>query len=231
MTTPTTLAAPDGHTFDAHRAEPEGSPLGGIVVVQEIFGVNDHIRAVTDRFAAAGYLAVAPALFDRIRRGVELDYDAAGTEEGRDLAWSGPLDGPLTDIAATADALGAELGGAGRVATVGYCYGGMLSAATACRSPRSIGAAVAYYPSMAAQLLVADQPHVPLLVHLGDTDARVTPADGRALQDRWPDAEFHRYPAGHGFNCDRRADFDQASSDLAFERTLAFLAAHLDGGA
>ncbi|MFN8019474.1 MAG: dienelactone hydrolase family protein [Acidimicrobiales bacterium] len=225
------LTAPDGHAFDAYVAEPAGTPSAAVVVVQEIFGVNDHIRSVADRFAAAGFLAAAPALFDRIQRGVELDYDAAGTEAGRELAWGAPIDHPITDLVATADHLAVRVAGAGRVATVGFCYGGMLSAAVACRAPRSIGAAVAYYPSMAAELLVADQPHVPLLVHLGDTDTRVTPEDGRRLEARWPDATFHRYPAGHGFNCDRRADFDRASSDLAFARTIDFLHRTVGDGA
>ena len=225
------LSADDGHVLSAHRAEPAGPPLGGVVVVQEIFGVNSHIRSVADRFAAAGFLAVAPALFDRVERGVELDYDAAGTEAGRDLAWNLPMDQALADVCAAADALAAELGGPARVATVGFCYGGMLSAATSSRRARHIGAAVAYYPSMAAQLLVEDQPHVPLLVHLGDLDPRVTPADGRQLAERWPDAEFHSYPAGHGFNCDLRPGHDAASSQLAWERTIAFLQANLETGA
>ena len=225
------VTAADGHVLHAYQADPPDPPRAAVVVVQEIFGVNAHIRSVVDRFAAAGFLAAAPALFDRIRPGVELEYDAAGTEEGRDLAWGAPLDGPLADLTATAAHLAASVEGAANVATVGFCYGGMLSAAMACRAPRSIGGAVAYYPSMAAQLLVADQPHVPLVVHLGDTDARVTPADGRALEARWPDATFHHYPAGHGFNCDQRADFDQASSDLAFDRTVAFLRHTLGQGA
>ena len=225
------IRADDGHRFAAHRADPTGPPRGGVVVIQEIFGVNDHIRAVTDRLAAEGFVAVAPALFDRVERGAELAYDAAGTEAGRDLAWNLPLDQPLTDLTATADLLAAELGGAGRVATVGFCYGGMLSAAMASRKARHLGAAVAYYPSMAAQLLVKDQPHLPLLVHLGEQDQRVTPEDGAALAQRWPEAEFHTYPAGHGFNCDLRDDHHPEASALAWERTVGLLAAHLEGGA
>lgn len=224
------LTAPDGHVFTAHRREPEGTPIGGVVVVQEIFGVNDHIRSVTDRFADAGFLAVAPALFDRVLPGAELAYDAEGTEAGRDLAWNLPIDHPLDDLTATADALAAEVGGAANVAAVGFCYGGMLSAALASRRARHLGAAVAYYPSMAAQLLVKDQPHVPLLVHLGELDPRVTPADGAALAERWPEAEFHTYPAGHGFNCDLRDGHHPEASALAWERTVAFLTDHLESG-
>src|SRR6478609_771466 len=140
------------------------------------------------------------------------------------------MDHPLADLTATADALAREVGGAADVATVGFCYGGMLSAAMASRRARHLGAAVAYYPSMAAQLLVKDQPHIPLLVHLGELDSRVTPADGAALAARWPEAEFHTYPAGHGFNCDLRDDHHPEASALAWDRTVAFLTTHLEGG-
>lgn len=225
------LTAEDGHVLSAYRSDPEGVPLGGVVVIQEIFGVNDHIRSVADRFAAAGFVAVAPALFDRVQRGAELTYDAAGTEAGRDLAWNLPIDHPLADLTATADHLAVEVGGAAAVAAVGFCYGGMLSAALASRKARHLGAAVAYYPSMAAQLLVKDQPHIPLLVHLGELDPRVTPADGAALAERWPEARFHTYPAGHGFNCDLRDDHHPEASALAWERTVAFLQANLERGA
>ena len=225
------LTATDGHVLTAHRSEPTGTPIGGVVVIQEIFGVNAHIRSVADRFAAAGFLALAPALFDRTRRGVELAYDAEGTEVGRDLAWKAPIDVAILDLEAATDALAGELGGPARVGATGFCYGGMLAAALASRSASHLAASVAYYPSMAAQLLVDDRPDIPLLVHLGDTDARVTPEDGAALAERWPSAEFHRYPAGHGFNCEHRADYSAEASELAWERTIAFLTATLETGA
>jgi carboxymethylenebutenolidase len=221
------ITAADGHVLTAHRADPEGEPRGGVVVIQEIFGVNDHIRSVAERFAAEGFVAVAPALFDRSRRGVELDYDLEGLETGRDLAWNAPIDVAITDLEAAADLVAGELGGARRVGATGFCYGGMLAAALASRAPEHLAASVAYYPSMAAQLLEGDAPRIPLLVHLGDTDQRVTVADGQVLEARWPDATFHHYDAGHGFNCDRRADFDAAASELAWTRTVAFLAGHL----
>lgn len=226
------LTTADGHRFTAHRAEPVDPPadvpLGGVVVVQEIFGVNAHIRSVADRFAAAGYLALAPRLFDRLERGVELAYDAEGVTRGQALAWDRlPIADAVTDVAATADALAAELGGAGRVGVVGFCFGGMVAAAAAARIPDRIGAAVAYYPSLAAQLLVDDVVRAPLLVHLGDTDQRVTVADGETLRARWPEATYHRYHAGHGFNCDLRPGYDAPAAALAWDRTLAFLAHHL----
>ena len=224
------LTAADDHTFGAYRVEPPGAARGAVIVIQEIFGVNGHIRSVADRVAEAGYVAVAPYLFDRVGPGIELGYDAEGVERGRDVAWNLPLIDTMEDLRTTAADLAGEMGGADRVGAVGFCYGGMLAAAMTSRVPRHFGAAVAYYPSMAAQLLTKDQPHLPLLVHLGDTDARVTPEDGRTLEARWPDATFHRYPAGHGFNCELRPDFDEAAAALAWERTLAFLGDHLDAG-
>lgn len=233
------ITSADGTSLSAYRAEPTGSPRGGVLVIQEIFGVNAHIRSVADRMADAGFLALAPALFDRVRPGVELDYDLEGATTGRELAWELlPLAETVTDLEAAADALeaaadalAAEVGGPANVGSVGFCYGGMLSCALASRSGHHLAAAVAYYPSMAAQILQSDQPHVPLLVHLGDRDTRVTPDDGATLEARWPDATFHRYPAGHGFNCDRRADYDAASAATAWERTIDFLAANLAPGA
>lgn len=225
------LTATDGHTFTAHRADPPGEPLGGVVVIQEIFGVNEHIRAVADRFAAAGFVAVAPALFDRVERGVELGYDSEGMAKGRGMAWELPIEPPLADLAATADALAHELGGPARVGVVGFCYGGMLSAALASRAPEHLAAAVAYYPSRAAQLLTDDRIECPLMIHLGDEDQGVTVADGQALAKRWPTAEVHRYEgAGHGFNCDLRAGYHAHASARAWDRTVAFLTGHLAGG-
>lgn len=225
-----TLTAADGTAFSAYRADPLGAPRGGVVVIQEIFGVNAHIRDVTDQYAAAGFVAVAPALFDRVETGVELAYDQDGMVRGQAIAWNTlTIEDALSDVRATADALAAELGGAGHVGLVGYCYGGMLAAAAASRASDHVAAAVAYYPSRSAQLLVDDRPGVPLLVHLGTEDQGITPEDGRTLEARWPTATFHRYEgAGHGFNCDQRAGFHAEASALAFDRTVAFLADHLD---
>ena len=223
------LTAADGHRFSAYRADPTGPPEGGVVVVQEIFGVNRHIRSVVDRFADEGFVAVAPALFDRIERGVELGYDLDSAVKGVDLAWERlPLDDAVADASATVGALADELGGAGTVGVVGFCYGGMLAAALASRSPRNLAAAVAYYPSRAANLLTDDVPEVALMVHLGDQDEGVTPADGRTLAERWPEATFHRYAsAGHGFNCELRDSFDPEASVLAWQRTVDLFGQHL----
>jgi carboxymethylenebutenolidase len=227
------LTSSDGHVFTAHRADPTVEPRGGVVVIQEIFGVNDHIRDVADRLAANGFVAIAPALFDRVERGIELAYDAEGTTRGRSIAWDGlGIDRALLDLTAAADALAAELGGPGRVGAVGFCYGGMLAAALVSRAPQHLAAAVAYYPSQAAQRLTDDQIQRPLMVHLGNEDQGVTPADGDALAARWPRAVVHRYDgAQHGFNCDRRPTFDADAAALASERTVAFLSEQLAAGA
>ncbi len=225
-----TLTAADGHTFSAYRAGPDGSPKGAVVVIQEVFGVNAHIRDVVDRFAAAGYLALAPAIFDRIERGVELDYNAEGIEKGRALAWQQlTIPDALSDITAAAEALSTEVGVADHVAAVGFCFGGMLSAAMATRAPDHLGAAVAYYPSRAAELLTDDdQIHVPLLIHLGGADANVTPEQGDVLAARWPSAEVISHPgADHGFHCDPRASYHAEAAAAAWTRTIDFLDEHL----
>lgn len=224
----TELTASDGHRLQAHRADStvdgEQTSRGGVVVIQEIFGVNSHIRSVVDQLAADGFVAMAPALFDRVEPGVELGYDGPGVKRGQALAWETVgIDDALTDIAAAADLLATELGGPARVGLVGFCYGGMLAAAAASRMPDRIGRAVAYYPSLAAQKLPDDVPGVPLLVHLGDRDQRVTVEDGETLRQRWPDAEFHRYDAGHGFHCDQRPGFDADAATTAWRRTIDFL--------
>lgn len=224
------VVAPDGHRFAAYRAEPQLPPIGAVVVIQEIFGVNVHIRSVADRFADAGFLALAPALFDRVERGVELGYDEEGMTTGVGIAWNLPLDQTLVDLVATCDAAADELGGASTVGATGFCFGGMLAAALACREADHLGAAVAYYPSQAAKVLADDVPAIPLLVHLGDLDQRVTVADGEALAQRWPTATFHRYDAGHGFNCDLRADYSPEASTVAWGRTVSFLGRHLAPG-
>lgn len=226
------IIAADGFSLTAHRAEPQGPCRGAVVVVQEIFGVNEHIRAVAERFAQDGWLALAPQLFDRIEPGVELGYDAEGVKRGQALAWDRlDRETALGDLAAVATAAASEIGSRARVGMVGFCFGGMLTAAAATRLPECLGAAVAYYPSLAAQLLGDDPLLLPLAVHLGDTDQRVTLADGEVLEARWPQATFWHYPAGHGFNCDLRPGYDADAAALAWSRTLEFLDHNLAGDA
>lgn len=214
------LKAADGQELDAYRALPEGAPRGGVVVIQEIFGVNSHVRDVCERYAEAGYAVIAPALFDRVERGVELDYSPESTPKGRGLRAQIGWDAPLLDIEAAIAALRPH----GKVAAIGFCWGGSLAFLAACRSP--IDCAVAYYGGQIIQF-ARSRPRVPVLMHFGESDELIPAADREKIAAAQPEAEIHVYPAGHGFNCDQRGSFAADSAALAEERTLAFLARHL----
>lgn len=216
----TKLTAGDGHPLDAWRVEPSGAARGGIVIVQEIFGVNGHIRAVAEEYAREGYATIAPALFDRVKKGVELGYAPEGIAEGRALRTEIGWEKPILDLEAAAAALRAH----GRVATIGYCWGGSLSFLMACRG--SVAAAVAYYGGQIAHFL-EEKLSAPVLMHFGEADALIPAADREKIAAAYPSARIHVYAAGHGFNCTERQDFDPASAALAKERTLAFLQTHV----
>ena len=215
------LTAADGHTCAAYQTLPHASPpAAGLVVVQEIFGVNAHIRDVCDRLTAAGYATLAPALFDRALRGVELDYDAGGVARGRKIREQVGEDGPLADVAAAV----ARLRPLGRVGIIGFCWGGSLAWLAATRL--GVAAAVGYYGGQIAQHL-DEKPDCPVLLHFGEKDASIPVADAEAVRAAHPEVAVHLYPAGHGFNCDRRASYHAESAALAGRRTLAFLDSHL----
>src|SRR5690606_13563539 len=216
----TRLMARDGHEFDAWLTPATSTPRGAIVVLQEIFGVNSHIRAVTDSFAAEGYVAIAPSLFDRVRREVELDYSAASVEQGRGYALQLAETQILADLTACINVMRRN----GPVGVVGYCWGGSIAYLAACELP--VRAAVSYYGTRTVQMLDR-KPRVPVQYHFGAEDDSIPPASIEKIQAAHPEGEFHIYPAGHGFNCDQRASFDAASAQLARERTLAFFAKHL----
>lgn len=217
----TQLTASDGHKLDAYRADPPGKPRGAVVVVQEIFGVNSHIRSVADGYAADGYLAIAPALFDRTRRNVELGYTPEDIAAGRELKAAAPSDTALLDIAAAVRA-GAT---AGKVGIVGFCWGGYLAWMAAAKM-RGLACATVYYGG--GVLDHADAVlHCPVMGHFGERDAMI-PVDGvRKLAAKHSDQQIFIYPAEHGFNCDQRRSYDAASAKLARERTLEFLRQHL----
>ena len=220
-----TLTAADGFSLSAYLAEPQGAPRGGIVVVQEIFGVNSHIRSVADGYAADGYLAIAPAVFDRAERGVELGYEQDDIEKGIKIARGGALElsNVLLDIRAAAN----EVGRAGKVGIVGYCWGGMVASLAAIELPDVISAAVGYYGGGVAGL-VDRQPQAPLLLHFGERDHAIPLTDVDKVRAAWSDATVYVYEgAEHGFNCDRRASFDAPSAELARSRSLEFFAEHL----
>jgi carboxymethylenebutenolidase len=199
------------------------APRGGVVLLQEIFGVNEHIRSVAARFAELGYGVVAPALFDRVERGVSLGYTPADIERGKALRARVSDADALRDIAA-AITVAARFG---EVAVIGYCWGGRLAWLAAARSP-GLAAAVVYYPG-GIGALVDEQPAVPTLLHFGASDPTIPPAEVEALRAGHPALPVHLYPAGHGFSCSARPGFDEPSHMLALDRTRAFLNAHIAG--
>jgi carboxymethylenebutenolidase len=221
----TTIMARDGHEFQAWLSAPAGRARGAVVVIQEIFGVNAHIRSVTDDFAAQGYTTIAPSLFDRVRRGIELGYTPEAFQEGAGYVKQLQPEKTLKDLGAAV----AVVRSSGRVGTVGYCFGGVMSYIAACQLP--IACAVAYYGRIVNYL--EQKPKCPVLYHFGtadtsipvsDTDKVKAAADARAV--------FYLYEgAGHGFSCDQRASFNAAAAALARTRTLDFLAANLRGEA
>lgn len=215
------LTAADGVTIDAYRADPAGTPRGGLVVLQEIFGVNPHIRRVADGFAAEGYLVIAPALFDRVKPGVELGYTQEGMSAGIGLMGQVDQEKALLDVAAAVKAAAAG----GKVGVVGYCWGGSLAYAAAC-SGEGLAAAVGYYGGNIAKSLDR-KPKVPLMLHFGERDAHIPMSDVDRIKAALPDVPVYTYDADHGFNCDARGSYDKPSAATALERTLAFFARHL----
>lgn len=216
------LNAADGHSLNAFRSLPEGTPRGALVVVQEVFGVNHHIRAVTESFAVAGYAAIAPAMFDRIEPGIELGYSGDDLARGRALRTEIGWELAVMDVAAAVQAVA----GWGRVGVVGYCWGGSLAWLAATRITPHVAAAVCYYGGQIAQFR-DESPNCPVLMHFGEHDPIIPPEDVEAIRSAQPDVETHVYPAGHGFNCTERGDYDPESARLAGERTAAFLSAHV----
>lgn len=218
-----TLKAADGHSFRAYLATPTGHDHGTVVVFQEIFGVNHHIRSVTDRFAEAGYRALAPDLFARAGQNIELGYVGPDVTAGREARMRIPLDATMLDVAAAV----AEARGHGDVTTVGFCWGGSLAFLSACRTP-GLSAAICYYGGMIADH-AAEVPSCPVMLHFGAKDAHITLASVDKVRAARPEVEIHVYEAGHGFHCDERADYHADSAKLAWGRTLDFIRAHMGG--
>ena len=217
------LKAQDGQDVRAWEAAPEGKPLGAIVVLQEIFGVNAHIRALCDRYAAQGWLALAPSLFDRAGGpALGLGYQAEDMAQGRALKGRLTDEQALLDVNAAIDH--ASVTGL-PVAVIGFCWGGTLAWLSACRNPK-VTAAVAYYGTNIAGYRT-EKPRVPVLLHFGEQDTHIPQADVQTIADAQPQVRIHRYDAGHGFNCDERPAFHASSAALAADRTFAFLKEHL----
>ena len=221
MTTNMELEANDGHKLAAYRADPQESAKGCVLVIQEIFGVNAHIRSVCDGYAAAGYRALAPAIFDRTERGVELDYEGDGMKRGIEIAFGLKPAQTLLDLQAGIDALADS----GKVGVVGYCFGGTYAWIAAGKLERVACASGYYGGQIGSQLELF--PRCPTILHFGEQDTHIPMTVVDAVREKHPSVPVHVYPAGHGFNCDARESHHRQSANLALERTLALFAEHL----
>ena len=217
-----TLTANDQHQLGAYRADAKGPAKGGIVVIQEIFGVNHHIRAVCDRLAEEGYNAVAPALFDRTEKGFECGYTPDEIANARKFVANPNWDAMLKDTQAAIDELKKE----GPVGIVGFCMGGSIAFLAATRL-NGLSAAVAYYGGQIAKF-ADEKPKMPVQMHFGEKDQGIPMTDVEMIKKKQPGAEIYTYPdAPHGFHCDERASFNEAASTAAWPRTMEFLKKHV----
>ena len=217
------LKAADGHELDAYFAESSSPARGAIVLIQEIFGVNSHIRSVADVYAGQGFHVIAPALFDRVQRNVELGYNPTNAAQGMKAARQIGMDAALLDVAASISHARAEWGGL-KVGVLGYCYGGSLAWLAATRLDPA--AAVCYYGGQIAAN-AAETPHCPVMLHFGAKDRHIGPEEIEKIRHTHPELPLFLYDAGHGFNCDRRKDYEPKSASLARKRTLEFFREHL----
>ena len=215
------LTAADGHKFSAYRAEPSGKPKGALIVVMEVFGVNSHIRKVTDEYAADGYLAIAPALFDRVQRGLDIGYTQQDIEVGVGIMQKMKFDDALKDVSAAMQ----NVVSAGKIGIVGYCWGGSVAWKAACNL-NGLACSAPYYGG-AIPGMIAEQPKCPVMCHWGETDQSIPLEKSKQVAAAHKGHTHHFYPAGHGFNCDQRGSFNADSAKLARRRTLDFLARYI----
>jgi len=217
-----TLRAADGRSFSAYVARPPGEPIAGLVVIQEVFGVNAHIRSVADGYARDGFLAVAPALFDRIQPGIELGYQGEDMQKAMSLFPKLDMEKSLSDVAAAIEFAASSTGK--KVGVVGYCWGGSLAWLAATRLHPAV--AVGYYGGQIGNY-AAENPSAPVMLHFGRQDTHIPAEVVAKVHDAHPEVEIYWYDAGHGFNCDARASYNPAAAKEARQRTLAFLMKHL----
>lgn len=217
-----TLKAADGFQLDGWLAKPAGTAKGGILVIQEIFGVNQHIREVTEGFAEDGYAALAPAIFDRVEPGIELGYVGDDIQRGAEIA-RGKLEpeNTMKDLQAGIDYLGQF----GKVGVVGYCFGGLMTWLCACNAS-GLACASGYYGGGIVNFNNLE-PKVPTILHFGEKDAHIPMSDVDKIKHAHPKTNVYTYAADHGFNCDHRASYDEASAKLARSRTIEFFSKHL----
>ncbi len=212
------LTSTDGHVFDLYLTQPDGVTQGAVVILPEIFGINSHIRSVVDQYAKAGYSAAAPALFDRVEPKYETGYDAADIEKGIGIMQKIAFDQALADIQATVSYMRQHHD---RVSVIGYCWGGTMAWLASARVP-GLAAAICYYPGgLASQADI--KPLCPVMLHLGNEDTSPTPEAAQGVINAHPTSLAYFYPAGHGFNCDQRGSYHEASAALAQDRSLKLL--------
>ncbi len=216
------LNAADGHSFAAYLAEPAGTARGGLIVVQEIFGVNSHMREVTDSFAADGYLAICPAYYDRVQRNFEVGYEPDDIKAGGAIRSQLKWDDVMADTAAAL----ARIKSAGKVGITGYCWGGTVAWVATARAP-GLACAIPYYGG-GIHDLITEQPKIPVMFQFGGEDKGIPMEKVQAIAAAHPSIPLHVYPgAGHGFTCDHRGSYHAESSKLARERTIEFLRKHV----
>ena len=210
-----TLTASDGHALSAYLCEPEGAARGGVVVIQEIFGVNAHIRDVTERYAALGYKVIAPALYDRFERGFEVGYSPEDIDAGRvhKASANENLEGVLADV----EAARLAIADAGKVGITGFCWGGFVVWLAACRL--DVQAAAGYYGGGILDYN-SEQPKCPTILHFGEKDTSIPLGDVERISSAHADVDVYIYDAEHGFHCDLRAAYNPRAADIAGMRTL-----------
>ena len=214
------ITAKDNHRFTAYISQPSGKPKAGIVIIQEIFGVNTHIKEVTDLYASKGYLCIAPSLFDRIEKNVNLNYDENGVSKGRNLKELCDKDA-LKDVEASISVVSS----AGKVAVIGYCWGGSLSWRIGCEAS-NLSASICYYGGDIPKLKDLE-PKCKVLTHFGELDKGIPINDVKIFEKTQPEVLTYTYPADHGFNCDHRSQYNKTCANIALKRTLKFLEQNL----
>ena len=216
------LTAKDGFKLDAYRADPAGTPRGAVVVIQEIFGVNHHIKSVTDRYAQLGYVAIAPALFDRVEKGFDVGYAGDDMDKARANAGKANLDLRLMDTQAAIDSVKS----AGKVAVIGFCMGGSIAFLSTTRLS-GVSCGVGYYGGQIAQF-ATEKPKAPIMLHFGEKDQSIPLTDVEKIKAAQPGAPIYVYNgAGHGFHCDERGSFNPEASQVAASRSQEFLLKHV----
>jgi carboxymethylenebutenolidase len=216
------LTASDNFQLGAYRADPTSAPKAAVVVIQEIFGVNHHIRSVCDRFASEGYVAIAPAIFDRLEPNFQCGYSPDEIANARKFVANPDWPAMLRDTQAAIDAVS----DVGAVGIIGFCLGGSVAYAAATKL-KGLSAAIGYYGGVIVRF-ADDKPQVPTQLHFGEKDAGIPLADVETIRAKRPEVEIYIYPgAQHGFHCDERASYDKTSADIAWPRSLGFFAKHL----